>query len=179
MRQSAFSLFGDLVSKCRCISLLFAPSISQGLANNSLPTREDTSTNLTSHPSPEIPYVINFIFQLCLLNMTLDVTKVFPLVSSNVIWSLGEMVLTLENSIARIYGPILANHLLLLLKEVSNPSPSFATAVVSWADGGTLVTLKQNLSICLGRIAMMCPQEIVDDNQSMLCTKEALEGWFR
>jgi hypothetical protein len=179
VRQSAFSLFGDLVSKCRCISLLFAPAISQRLISIPLPSREDTSTNLTSHPSDEIPYSIIFLFQLCLLNMSTELTKVFPLVSSNVIWSLGEMVLTLENSIARIYGPILANHVLLLLKEVSNPSPSFATAVVSWADGNTLVTLKQNLCICLGRIAMMCPQEIADDNQSMLCTKEALEGWFR
>lgn len=169
------------MSKCRSISLLFAPSISQALVNTPLPSREDTSTNLTSHhPSAvEIPYAVSFLFQLCLLNMSTEVTKVYPLVSSNVIWSLGEMILTLENSIAQIYGPILANHVLLLLKEVSNPSASFAIAMGSWADGGTVVTLKQNLSICLGRIAMKCPQEIVDDNQSMLCTKEALEGWFR
>lgn len=166
------------MSKCRSVSLLLVPAISSGLANSSLPFREDTNTNLTSHHSPEVPFAIVFIFQLCILNMSIEVAKIYPLVASNSIWALGEMIITLENSIARIYGPILANHVILLLKGVLSPTSSFAAAAAAWQDG-TIVTLKQNLSICLGRIAMMCPHEITDESQSMLLSKDTLEGWFR
>lgn len=105
-------------------------------------------------------------------------TASYPLVASNAIWSLGEMVITLDSSIISECGPILANHIILLLKEVTNPSMSFATAQIAWPDG-TLLTLKQNIAISLGRIAMMCPQNIVNSEISLLFFKESLEGWFR
>jgi hypothetical protein len=171
---------GDLVSKCQGISLLLSPAVAAGLSSSSLPAREDTSTNLTSHIPEEaaLPYSLVFIFQLCLLNMSPELVCVYPLVASNVIWALGEMIITLDGSVARLYGPTLANHVILLLKEVLNPSSSFATAGAAWHDG-TLVTLKQNISITLGRIAMMCPHEIADESQSMLLSKDSLEGWLR
>jgi hypothetical protein len=110
--------------------------------------------------------------------MSPDLVQVYPLVASNVIWALGEMVILLDPSVSRLYGPTLANHVILLLKEVLNPSSPFATAGAAWQDG-TLVTLKQNISISLGRIATMCPLEIADESQSMLLSKDSLEGWFR
>lgn len=106
------------------------------------------------------------------------ITTSYPLVASNAIWSLGEMIITLDSSIISYCGPILANHILLLLKETTNPSMAFQTAQIGWHDG-TLVTLQQNIAISLGRIAMMCPHQIVDSNQSFLLTKESLRGWFR
>lgn len=177
VKQSAFSLLGDLVSKCHSVSLLLTSTITSGLSGSTLPAREDTNTNFTSLPV-DVPFSVVFIFQLCILNMSIEVAKIYPLVASNAIWSLGELIITLDTSIARIYGPTLANHVILLLQGVTAPSSSFAAAAAAWQDG-TLITLKQNLSICLGRIAMMCPHEIADENHSMLLSKETLESWFR
>lgn len=179
VRQSAFSLLGVLVSKCQCITLFLSPAIAAILSTSTLPTREDTQTNLTmNQSSSNIPIPVAFVLQLCLLNMETKITASYPLVASNAIWSLGEMIITLDTSIILECGPILANHILLLLKETINPSQSFQTAQIGWHDG-TLITLQQNIAISLGRIAMMCPHQIVDLNQSFLLTKESLRGWFR
>jgi hypothetical protein len=110
--------------------------------------------------------------------METNLTSLYPLVASNSIWALGEMVITLDSSILRPIGVILINHILILLKTTLHPPPSFSTAVTNWGDG-TLNTLKQNLAITLGRIAMMCPNEAVDEVHSMLLATESLEGWFR
>ena len=171
-------MLGDLVSECQCITLFLSPAIAAGLSSATLPSREDTQTNLLVNQLPHLPLPVAFVFQLCLLNIEPKLTESYPLVASNAIWSLGEMVITLDSSIIVECGPILANHILLLLKIVSSPSISFATAQISWLDG-TLVTLKQNMAIALGRIAMMCPHQIVDLNQSLLISKDSLTAWFR
>ena len=146
VRQSAFSLFGDLVSKGECVQLFFSPPIDIA---GPLPHREDTGAHLMELPC-DAPAGIAYMLQLCMLNMNGTVAQQAPLVANNAVWAAGEMCLALGRDGCAHVVPVLAHHVAILLVSVVSPVSSMAQATMQW-DGDTPIVLKQNLAIALGR----------------------------
>ena len=144
VRQSAFSLLGDLASKGGCVSLFFtAPPIA------SLPACGDSGVNLMDIPTAA-PSGIAYILQLCLLNMHSSIAQQSPLVTNNAVWAAGEICLALGHDGCCHVAPALANQVAQLLMAVVAPASSMATAALQW-NGDAPVVLRQNLAIALGR----------------------------
>eukprot|EP00602_Paraphysomonas_sp_CaronLab_P005566 CAMPEP_0185025988 /NCGR_PEP_ID=MMETSP1103-20130426/9498_1 /TAXON_ID=36769 /ORGANISM="Paraphysomonas bandaiensis, Strain Caron Lab Isolate" /LENGTH=1059 /DNA_ID=CAMNT_0027559395 /DNA_START=120 /DNA_END=3296 /DNA_ORIENTATION=+ len=173
VRQSAFSLLGDLVSKGECVSVFCTPT---SISLPSPPTRSDTGVNLAIHPS-DIPPGVAYIVQVCLVHMEPRAAVQWPLVANNAVWSLGEICLALGQACAQI-GPILAKHVALLLVQTVSPASSLAGAGVVWEDGAP-VALKQNLAIALGRICMTCAREVGSEVGSPVMSPDCLHSWCR
>jgi hypothetical protein len=152
------------------VTLFFSPTLP-----GPLPARGDTGVNLLDIPS-DAPPGIAYMLQLCLLNMHEEVAKSAPLVSNNAVWAVGEMCLALGHDGCFTVVPSLANHIAMLLMSVVSSVSSVAQ--LSW-DGDTPVVLRQNLAISLGRLCMICPDEVAQDMESPLLSPDCLHAWCR
>lgn len=144
VRQSAFSLLGDLSSKGGCVSLFYDAPLAA-----SLPACGDSGVNLIDIPTAA-PSGIAYVLQLCLLNMHSSIAQQSPLVANNAVWAAGEICLALGHGGCCHVAPALANQVAMLLISVVAPASILAKASLQW-DGDAPVVLRQNLAIALGR----------------------------
>jgi transportin-1 len=182
VKQSAFSLVGDIVSQGQCVMLFLTvpPPAFAAL----LPSTHPENINLTSDTSIGNNSLTSML-QFCLLNIGALSCTSTPKIASNAMWAIGETCMAAGSEITqRFVGGILL-HVAHVLMQLSSSSTQTLTESMLGQDDdayrGVDVTLilKENTVITLGRLCMLCPLECINVQNGMILSSEFLRFWFR
>jgi len=189
IRQSAFSLVGDLISEGGCISLFATPLASSiALTFPPIVPRNEVGVNFLDEsfmslcsegPSEGGPFFLTpcalYVFQLAVYQFDVQAALVAPLVANNAIWVVGEYCLAAgSGSVMDKLICSLSCQMAGLMQHVMTLDGTSAAAIQSMGqeDSNSPLALKQNLAIAIGRLLFLSPQAASAEPNPLLYSEE-------